>query len=346
MLQFMDNYSIYGGNTAFMLNGLYAEKTGITLEADPDGTSTGSVLRMAFNGIDNSQTSWRRVLSSIQPTVGVALRLWLAALPTNNNAKTRHIDFRNSANTIIASLSVASTGAIMFNVNGTVYTSPTPNITANGWWHIEAKYVHGAGALASFEVRVEGLPVLQQAGVAAANFDVAQVAQSRDNISGDNQSYMKDLVVWDGSGTHNTDFIGSVLVYSLIPNSDVALNWTPSVGADGFSILDNSPPNDAQFITASTPPPAAYVAGLTNLPANITSVRGLMTVVRATKSDGGDASLQIGIVSVGSTSNGSDRPITVTPTWWTDIFETDPSTAAPFTPGAVDAADLEINRTA
>jgi hypothetical protein len=139
-----------------------------------------------------------------------------------------------------------------------------------------------------------------------------------------------------------------VLVKDLIPTADVNTNWN-TTGPNRFSILDNRPPNDAAFITAINPPPAAYVAELSNLPADVTSIRGLMTFVRAAKTDGGDGSLQIGLISdplgVPATALGANRPITVAQTYWRDVFEQDPKTLAPWTPAAVDLVRLQINRT-
>ncbi len=70
-----------------------------------------------------------------------------------------------------------------------------------------------------------------------------------------------------------------------------------------------------------------------------------MTVVRAGKFDGGDGTLQNGLISAATPVNGSDRPITVSQTYWRDIFEEDPATVAPWLPAAVNLVQMQINRT-
>ena len=198
----------------------------------------------------------------------------------------------------------------------------------------------------TLEVRVEGIPVIELTGLNLGSLPVAQVTPYTGESGSAERTYMiKDYVVWDDTGSINNDFLGSVLVYNLSPTSDVALNWTPSTGSTGYEILDNIPPVDSDYISAGDPPPSPYVAGLSDLPLDVTSVRALQTMVRAAKSDGGDGSLQVSLISNGTTGNGADRPITVAQTYWIDIFETDPDTTGAWTVSAVNAVDLQIDRT-
>lgn len=103
--------------------------------------------------------------------------------------------------------------------------------------------------------------------------------------------------------------------------------------------------NDMSFISADNAPPSPYVSELSNLPADVTSVKALMTRVRAAKTDGGDGSLQVSVVSNGDIGSGANRPITTSQTYWSDVFQTDPDTSAPWLPSAVDLAQLQLDRT-
>jgi hypothetical protein len=94
-----------------------------------------------------------------------------------------------------------------------------------------------------------------------------------------------------------------------------------------------------------TPAPAASKFGLSDLPTNVTSVKGLYAVNRSRKTDSGDGQLQVGMVSGVSTVLGNDRTITTSYTYWTDVFEEDPATSAPWTRTGVNAAQLQVNRT-
>lgn len=472
-LQHMDNFSVYGTVMALLTNGIYAQANGDQqLVADPDGISPGRVLRQ--NSSAASYPTLRYIYPLAQPVVGSANRVWMNILPTGGQDRPKVFSWRNAANSEQAYLMIESTGQLIFNDTGTAggttnFITPAPVMTANGWWHIEAKYTRSGGG--SIEVRVEGITVISITGLGyGAVADIAQTAfhGPQSNFSSA-VKYMKDLAIWDGQGTQNNNFLGSVIILDLTPDTDVALNWDKSSplfsGADllrdlvPFNILtasgalasgnqvrinntyynwtsgsvDTGAPagtsanpwlvnmgasttdallnmfkainasgvagtdystaltintfvgasgvsatqlgivalngvslytctetgantawaagamfvgvNDMSFISAPNPPPAAYECSLSNLPVNVTSVRGLMTMVRAMKSDGGDGSLQVSLISGASTDDGANRPITATMNYWLDISELDPDTAAPWTPLAVDAVTMKINRT-
>lgn len=343
-----ENFGYYGTDETLMSDGIYATVNGVTLENDPDGLSAEKVLQLAFT----SNFALRYVLPAAHATVGVALRMWLTAIPSADTSRPTVVSWRNGSNVIIASLVVTPTGAFSFiNGNGTVATSTTsgPVITANGWYHIEAKLVCDTGGAGTFEVRVEGVPVMELTGLTTGvHASAAQVAHGAGltGVSGTNW-YMKDYVVWDGAGTANNDFLGSVFAYELTPTADVDFptGWS-STGADGYSILDNDPPLDGvAYISADDSPPAVAVFSLSNVPADVTSVKGLITRVRMAKADGGDGQMMVSLRSNGVDDNGADRPLTTAQTYWSDVSELDPDTAAAWTPGAVDAAQLVLERT-
>lgn len=347
----MDNFSLYGGVTANMLNGVYAAVDQVVLAVDPDGVSTGKVVHIN----NNNPGGPRFVLPSAQAICGVACRMWAPNLNFAANVFPGIAWYDISATTMVI-MNFDTTGRVRLTTRagGVIATSTNPVITANGWYHIEAKLVSGVGAVDTFEVRVEGVPVLV---VAASDLGVDSLYQVQigtpnygSNAPSFTNVYWKDFFIWDGSGTSNNDFVGSVIIYDLPPTADVALNWTPVGGPNGFSILDNAPPDDAIYLQAPTPPPAAYKASHGVLPPNVTSVKAIMTMVRAAKSDGGDASLQVGVISdpagVPATVLGANRPITIAQTYWRDVFETDPKTSAAWLPTAVNVTQIQLNRTA
>ena len=341
-MEFMDNFSIYGvGGEARMLNGPYAQiGIGTTLTADPSGVAGVVLLSPSLGDI-----TFRRVLGGARTRVGVANRIWCTQLPQTNHSKL--IVWADADNNTVCELRLLTTGALQFRHGPGLANSITtagPVIVANGWQHVEA-LVDFNTVTGAVEVRVEGIAVLTGSAINTGS----SASQISDFIRPSGletlRVYRKDLIIYNGLGSQNNNFIGACTVVSLNPDSDVALNWTPSTGTTGFAILDNRPPNDAQFISAGDPPPAAYQATLTNLPPDVTSVRALQSVVRAAKVDGGDGNIQVSMVSGVDVSAGANRPITSAFTYWADVFELDPATAAQWTPVAADAAQLRINRT-
>lgn len=353
MLLHADNFNYYGTDESNMLDGVYAQiGSSIILDTDPDGISPEKCLSA---GTSSSTMVLRYVLPSAVATIGFAFRIWLPSLPSNTGSggSTAMFDVRDGSNNILGMLWVTTTGAIKY-VSGSAPSSTLvaettgPVITAGGWYHIEGKILKSA-TVGTVEVRVEGITVIDADTLNTGATTIAQVGigtwNSGNGTSFGGFAYYKDFVVWDTSGTENNDFLGAVIVYELKPTADVSLNWT-STDANGFSVLDNNPPDDAlHYISASDAPPAAAVFELTDLPADVSSVKGIITRVRAAKIDGGDGQLQVSLRSGVSDDAGADRPITVAQTYWSDVSELDPDTGAAWLPGAVDDARLVINRT-
>lgn len=352
-----DNFSIYGSNAqggvANALDGVYAsiQSTGggsTGFVTDPDGVSGGLVLNLSGSG-----ASCRYVLQNPTEKVGVAQRVWLEILPTLSGQIASPVQWRDASNDTIAYIMITTTGAIRAYVRNAansafdlVGDTVVPVVTAAGWYHIEAAFEASTVAVGTMEVRVEGVTVLDVENIDTYTGTVFQLAQSTSTQAGGAPAmHFKDYVVWDSDGSLNNDFVGSVIVAELTPNSDVTAGGWTSTGANIYGVLDNLPPSDAAYISASDAPPAPCEVGLTNLPPDITSVRGLVTYVRAAKVDGGDGQLQIGLRSGAALGNGTDRPITAAQIYWRDVFEEDPNTNAPWTPGAVDAATMVIDRT-
>jgi hypothetical protein len=343
-LIFFDNFSIYGGDTGKLADGIYAAVAIDGIVTDPDITATGQVIKMGI--FEAAPYVLRYVLpGGNSDKVGIALRLWLASVPANFAEIPEIMHWNNSLNNTIASLSVNTVGGLTFSLGGKEGTvlgeSSGPVLTANAWNHIEA-YIDSSG---NAEARVNGATVATVTGAAFEAIAQVQHVGQGTNFSG-LKWYIKDLIYWDDSGSQNNNFLGSCQVLDLTPMSDdVFSGWTLSAGSTAWTILDDAPPDNANYIAADNTLPAATVHGLTNLPPDVTSVKGVMTMVRAQKEDGGDGQLQNGVVSGSSTGLGTDRPITTAPTYWYDIFQLDPATSLPWTPGAVDAAKLTLHRT-
>ncbi len=350
-IEHMDNFSVYGTSTVsktHMLEGVYAQLGGFgnnsLVLASPDGAGT-AFRYYGDGGVDIGQL--RYVLQTANDTIGMAGRYWLGSIPSNAAYRTGIAEIRNASNVRIARVYVGTVGNIVAEVGGVIVGDTVgPVLTASAYYHIETKFVRDAAA-GTIEVRVEGVPKLVVTGLTMGGVPIAQVAWTSSG-SGSNSSpdiYLKDLMIWNGAGAEVNNFQGSCIIYSLIPDADVDLNWTPSTGATGYNLINESTPVDTSYIEAGDPPPNPYRCSLTNLPVDVTSIRALMSIVRAKKIDGGDGNLQVGFVSTTDVELGEDRPITAAYTYWRDFSENDPDTGQPWLPSAVDALELQLNRT-
>ncbi len=351
-IEWMDDFQIYGTGATGRTNagdGAYAEVANVNGGpiADPDPSAPAA--SRAWQSATSDTTNFRKVLASGETTVGVAMRLWPAGLPVSEGNAGRPIAFANGANTVLCYLLMMTTGGLkVINQSGTVIGQTAgPVIVSGAWQHVEMKVLFD-NAVGTIEVRVEGVEVINEVAVNTVGASTGPCEQVRcDNSSGSTLTYyVKDYIVWNGSGTANTDFLGSCAVADLTTLTDVSLNWTPSTGTTGWDLIDETPPNDdTDYISAADPPPAAAVFSLSDLDPDVTSVKGLMTIVRARKTDGGDGNLQVALISGASTASGADRAITAAYTYWSDVFETDPATAAAWSVSAVNAVNLSLDRT-
>ena len=347
-LEHIDNFSVYGtGNASrtYMTDGVFAQiNQGVSgqnlVTASPDGN--GFALQVNRGG--NSDGLVRYVCQTPSDVFGMACRLYLPSIPADTSQQPVFSRVQNASNTPIAYCHIGTVGNIVVrNAAGTIIGDTiAPVISANAFYHIEVKYDITNNEI---EVRVEGVTKLALTGLSLGGADVAQCSYYQGNSSSP-LMYLKDIIYWNGEGTRNTDFVGTCVIYSLVEESDVNTNWTPSTGSTLYDLINESgPPDDADYIIADDTPPPAYIATLSDLPADVTSVRGIMSIVRATKTDGGDGNLQMGFVSAMNTDLGVDRPITAAFTYWRDFSEEDPDTNQPWLPSAVNDMNLQFDRT-
>lgn len=352
MLQWFDNFQNYGSGTAGVENALdglvYLELNGGSAQfpIDPDGISGTRVFGISGDNENSNTGDNRMALPSPTKVLGTGARFWRNSLPGSNGVRPSLFAWRNGSNQKLADLVVEPNGALTMYYDGlnVAATTTVPYFTTRTWQHIEAKINMTTG---DFEVRREGLPILTGTLPVAPdeNISILGWTNRQDFTSSTSITlWMKDLIVWDTVGTYNNDFMGTCTVVTMRPNSDSSsTGLVPSTGTDLYAAIDDAVPDDADYLTAADVATGEF--GLTDLPADITSVKGIMTMIRAMKTDGGDAKMQVSLKSGALYDTGADRPITPTWTFWFDISEEDPNTSAAWTPGTANDALLKIERT-
>lgn len=348
--QFLDDYQGYGLNTALMLNGKYAQVSAAALLQDPDPTVAAGTY--CINGANGPV---RRVLSSAQTTVGVAFRLWVAQIfgetcifQFYDQNLFPHIYVTHDASGYIKAYRQDTAGRVLLG------TSATPVLVANQWAHWEIKVFINA-ATGTVEVRKEGVAVLTVGPLRTSTDLAGGIASIQNcvqfNLGGYGQPmanglYYKDYAIWDGSGARNNNFLGSRVVKRLKPNGDVVFPWTPSTGVTGFNRINAlAPLDDASYIYAPDPAPAASRFTLEDLPVTVTSVAFVVGEHRSRKTDGGDGNIQLGLKSSATTGLGTDKPISTAYTYYQDVFDSDPNGGGAWSVAAVNALELQLNRT-
>jgi hypothetical protein len=92
--------------------------------------------------------------------------------------------------------------------------------------------------------------------------------------------------------------------------------------------------------------PAADIVSFTDLSADVTSVKGIMSIQRAAKTDGGDGNLQVSLSPNGTDWDaGTDNALTTAQTYYSDTSEVSPATSGAWTVAEVNALQGKLNRT-
>lgn len=342
---------LYGSDTSLMLNGtpwLNLNNSVISDDPDPAIGSAGKCINHT-SGSGGPVDALRMAVTDPDDVVGVAQNLFLGDFPTSVRP---FLSFATTGNSIRYVLRVRPNGGLELARTGSetvVVTVDFPVLRANSWNLLETLVNLTTGEV---EVRRNGTTVIDYTDpdpfigeeVGIIGFPNRSIGQG----VGPSNFFTKNLVVYNGQGSSFNDFQGNVLVTDLRPVSDQTLgDWTTSSGSAAWSLLDETPPNDSGYIQAGFAPlPAPAEVNLSNLPPDVTSVRGLISITRSLKTDGGDGNLQTSLTPNGTDyALGADNPVTTAATYRFDVSQLSPVTAAAWTPVEVDSLRQRYNRT-
>jgi hypothetical protein len=228
----------------------------------------------------------------------------------------------------------------------TVIGTSTPSLSAGTWYYVEIKATI-SDAAGVFVVRLNGATVLnltavdtRNAGNASANTVRLGTGPGTTFSSGQGWD-VDDVYVFDASGPVNNDFAGDCRVQQLLPNGAGATTaWTPSAGSN-YACVDEVPPNaDTDYVASAT-------AGQTDTYAfGDLSVTGAVKAVQATalarKDDAGSRSIAL-VARPGSTDRvGATQAVLDTYTAMTELWDTNPDTAAAWSVAEVNASSFGV----
>jgi hypothetical protein len=343
-IQWMDNFNMYGGSLSTAQDGTpWIAFTGLggALVEDPDPNATGFVLEIP-GPTGSARGNARLALTTPGTVAGMAFRLWQPALPSSPS-KSPIFAVHSAGNSVIYAVRLYPNGSLRIERGTTeIADSVAPVVFAGAWNHLEFRFDTVTGEISAWR---EGIPITALTitdpappgtTVGIVGFDSAYPGDIATSYP-----LMKDLVVYDGSGTENNTQIGPVTVYNLLVDADVSSGWVPSSGSSDAALLGVEDPDDLNYIAANATPPAPSIMTFQDLPEDVVSVRAIMPLIRMMKTDGGDAQVQM---TVGGDA-GADRTMTTAFAYYWDISEVDPATTDPWTPIAVNAAEIEVART-
>lgn len=342
MLLWIDGFDHYGANVARLRDGVYAEVNYVTLVAV--NARTGP--RCASISAGQNDSGMRRVFPATTTVAGVGFAFNINQLPTDSTSLAL-CQILDENNALVATLMVMPTGAVQLRRGGrtgTVVTQSAAEVVLPGsWQHFECEFGPG-----TCEVRINGVTVLNT----AASTVVGGFAQV---MLGGCYGYPKmgaiavtmlldDVFARNAEGSVNNSWIGDQKVYTRMPDEDgPEQDWTPSVGAEAWPILDNVPPDDAAYLNATAAGERVSV-GFAAFPDEIVAISGVYTASRVWKTDAGNAKVAVDMIVGASETAQPDHPLSTAPRWYGDMFEVNPATTLPWLISDLNTAQVVIDR--
>ena len=248
-----------------MLDGLPWSSIAGSLVTDPDPSASGNVLRVTSTNNNSNTLDTRLSIPSVTDKIGCGMRFYMNSLPGSSGTRPTLLGYRDLSNSKIYDWIIETNGSLSLYEGGTLIdTTTNPVMAPKSWFHYELYIDLNAG---EYEARIEGVTVLSGTGLTSLENIYLVGMSSRQNLTSNTnaQNYMKDFVLWDASGSNNNTFLGPVAVFLLKVDGDVSSGWTRSTGSSDYALLDETTPDDADYITADDTPPAASIMTLEDL---------------------------------------------------------------------------------
>lgn len=277
--------------------------------------------------------------------VGAGIRVRLNSVPADSQRRGILGFIDNS--TVQFRLAIASDGSLRIDTGGANNLFTGFRLALGVWYHIEAKYIC-ADSGGYFEVRVDGTTVYTFTGdTRGGGTGTINWAMGPQSLASGSMGEMDfdDWVVWDGTGTSENDWLGDVEVQTEFATAnDVVTDWTANTGTHWDAINDAGEDGDATFISTTTVnSPASFV--MSNLEGSPNRVLGAQITAIARKSDSGNRSIRLGVVSNAVVGEGADAALGLTYGMAYAMLPRNPDGNVAWTPATFNAALARVRVT-
>lgn len=336
-LLFFDGFDIYA--TADLSKRWTSVTGSPTIDATGGRRSGGALLA------PSNQNSSRNVTKSLPSNYSTLVAGFNFRPVTFDSSTVTFFQFTDGG-TAQLSLRLNADGTIsVCRSTGTVIETTVTAVTADADNYIEFKAtIHDTTG--SYELRLNGVDIASD-----TNVDTKQTSNAYINgiLVGTTGGLVvktwkfDDLYVLDTSGSTNNDFLGDVRIDAVYPTADGNYTgWTPSTGTDHYALVDDTTPNESDYVSSSTAAEQdSYTMGN---PETLASeiIYGVQVSVAALKDDAGSRSIKVGVRSGTTDSVSGAQALSTTQAYYSHILETDPNTSVAWTPSGVNSLEALI----
>lgn len=298
----------------------------------------GRSLRI-FSTASEFNQAVQYVFPSTMSEAMISFALMVSQLPATSNF--RILSARNGG-THQVGLYLNANGSLSVSRNTSVLLTTSTNIVTlpNYRYRIELGFsIHGSTG--TIVLRVNGVEHLSQIALNTRNgvdgFDNIYLGSHRSTGSNTNCFYDDVLVDSD-----KTAFLGDFYGQSLLLDADLSTDSTPSTGSDSWSLL-NVRPHDTSSYTAFTAP-GEDTFGVTDLDDAPDTIHAVIASVIASTDGAGTCEMRTKITSDASVDVGTTETVNATSNHFQQIVMLDPDGSVPWTPAAVNALTLSVER--
>lgn len=334
-LTFFDGFDMYDGTTSTAQQRGWTT-TGITY--NQTGRFTGSKA-VSFSA-NTQNMAWTLAAAIASLSVGFAFKVDTAAL-AGASTGVPVIAFYNGA-TLQAQLGYTTNGAIVTGrgdfVANQIAISANSLIIAAAWNYIEIEFTRHAST-GVFKVYLNGVLVaaLNSTGVNTGSLDINKIFFAGTG-NGTTSTVFDDFYV-----TNTATRLGERRVEYLPVSVDTATkDWTASTGTNHAALLDEIPSNgDTDYISDSVVGHKDLfdVTDLSSTPTNIDAVQVVMI---ARKDDATTRQIRHNMKNGATTTNGTTQTMAATYSTFSDLYLTNPNTAAAWTASDVNATQAGV----
>jgi len=249
------------------------------------------------------------------------------------------------ASTLQCDLRLLADGTLRITRNGTVLGTTTFAIASGTYYYIEFK-IKIDNSTGTADIVVNGsnkLALSSQDTQNTANATANQVRLGNNAVSTASTLDYDDFYSCDGTGSAPTNaLLGDVRVETILPNGVGNTSaWTPSAGSNFQNVDETAPNADTDYNSTSN----AGDVDTYNYP-SITptsgTVYGVQVNMNARKDDGGTRTIAPVVRSGGTDFVGTSQNIGSSYTYYQQLYEQDPNTAAAWTISNVNAAEFGV----
>lgn len=228
--------------------------------------------------------------------------------------------------------------------NSSLLGTSSSGISSGTESYVEFKVVI-SDTIGEVSARINGSSVLSltaQDTQVTANAYAATIELAESSGAVALQVDIDDLYVLDGIGAVNVNFLGDIRVEALVPNGAGNYSeWAPSAGSN-YQNADEIPPDDDTTYNADGTAGQKDSYAFQNSGVSSGVVKGVITHMCARKDDAGTRQIRR-FARVSSTDyNGSTVTLTTSYTYYSEVLESNPNTAAPWTLAELNGAEFGV----